>query len=276
MMGFFCHRLSVTVCAVVLFATTLMPFSANAANADLAGVDAALVEDLVAASRILVDQGVLDAFGHVSVRDPRDPGHFLMSRNLAPALVTAADIMVFDVDTGEPVNAQGRRVFLERFIHGGIYKSRPDVNSIVHSHSPSVIPFGIVASVPLRPVFHMSGFLYAGVPIYEIRNDAGMSNMLIANIGLGRALAGVLDDKSVVLMRGHGNVVAAPSIPVAVYRTVYTEVNARLQIQAIALGGPINYLTQEEGRKAGEVTETQVRRPWELWKSKALHNSAAQ
>ena len=262
--------IALAICALV---AVCAPLSLRAAQSDIDGVDPALIEDLVAASRILVDQGVLDAFGHVSVRDPRDPGRYLMSRNLAPALVTAADIMVFDVETGEPVDAQGRRVFLERFIHAAIYKSRPDVNAVVHSHSPSVIPFGIVASVPLQPVFHMSGFLYAGVPIYEIRNDAGMSNMLIANIELGRALAGVLADKSVVLMRGHGNVVAAPSIPVAVYRAVYTEVNARLQIQAIALGGPINYLAPEEARKAGETTETQVRRPWELWKSKAMREA---
>lgn len=273
MTGIVCRKQSFIALAICLIIVVCAPVSVRAAQSDIDGVDPALIDDLVAASRILVDQGVLDAFGHVSVRDPRDPGHFLMSRNLAPALVTAADIMVFDVASGEPVDARGRRVFLERFIHGAVYKARSDVNSVVHSHSPSVIPFGIVASVPLRPVFHMSGFLYVGVPIYEIRNDAGMSNMLIANIGLGHSLAGVLADKSVVLMRGHGNVVAAPSIPVAVYRAVYTEVNARLQIQAIALGGPINYLEPEEARKAGEVTETQVRRPWGLWKSKAMREA---
>ena len=153
-----------------------------------------------------------------------------------------------------------------------MYKARPDVNAVVHSHSPSIIPFGIVASQPLKPVYHMSGFLYAGVPIYEIRNDAAASNMLIANRDLGRALARTLDDKSVALMRGHGNVVVGPSMPIAVFRAVYTETNARLQLQAVALGAPINYLTPEEGKKAADTIATQVQRPWELWKKKALGN----
>ena len=193
-----------------------------------------------------------------------------MSRNLAPALVTADDIMVFDVDSAEPVDARGRRVFLERFIHGAIYRARPDVNAVVHSHSPSVIPFGIVESVPMRPVFHMSGFLYSGVPIYDIRNDAGMSNMLISTLELGGALARKIDDKPVALMRGHGNVVVGSSVPMAIYRAVYTEINARLQMQAIALGGPINYLAPQEGEKTDAVIMTQVQRPWELWKKKAM------
>lgn len=242
----------------------------TSAAPSIPGVDAATLDDLVAASRILVNEGVFDGFGHASVRDPTNPKRFLMSRNMAPALVTAADIMEFDVDTSEPIDARGRKVFLERFIHGEIYKNRPDVNAIVHSHSPSVIPFGIVASQPLKPVYHMSGFLHAGVPIYDIRGDVPASNMLIANRDLGRALARALGDKTVVLMRGHGDVVVAASMPLAVFRAVYTEINARLQLQAIGLGGPINYLTPEEGKNAAETMATQVQRPWELWKKKAL------
>jgi ribulose-5-phosphate 4-epimerase/fuculose-1-phosphate aldolase len=261
-------RMSFAVLATAML--SMASVNVSAANSDIDGVDPAAIEDLVAASRILADQGVLDAFGHVSMRDPRDPNRFLMSRNLAPALVTADDIMVFDVDSAEPVDARGRRVFLERFIHGAIYKARPEVNAVVHSHSPSVIPFGIVASVPMRPVFHMSGFLHAGVPIYDIRDDAGMSNMLVSNLDLGRALARKIDDKPVVLMRGHGNVVVGSSVPIVIYRAVYTEVNARLQMQAIALGGPIKYLAPEEGEKTEAVIMTQVRRPWELWKKKAV------
>lgn len=260
-------------CLLAALAASVLSVAAiplQAANADIDGVDSAAIEDLVAASRILADQGVLDAFGHVSMRDPRNPNRFLMSRNLAPALVTADDIMLFDLGTAEPVDARGRRVFLERFIHGAIYQARPEVNAVVHSHSPSLIPFGIVAGVPLRPVYHMSGFLHAGAPIYEIRNDAGMSNMLISNLDIGRALARTLDDKPVVLMRGHGNVVVGPSVAVAIYRAVYTEINARLQMQAIALGGPINYLDAQEGEKTDAVVMTQVRRPWELWKKKAM------
>jgi ribulose-5-phosphate 4-epimerase/fuculose-1-phosphate aldolase len=242
----------------------------TATAAPISGVDAASIDDLVAAGRILVNEGVFDGFGHVSMRHPGNPKRFLMSRNLAPALATAADIMEFDVETSEPVDARGRAVFLERFIHGEVYKARPDVNAVVHSHSPSVIPFGIVASQPMRPVYHMSAFLYAGVPIYEIRKDAEQSNMLIGNRDLGRALARTLDDAAVVLMRGHGNVVVGPSIPIAVFRAVYTETNARLQLQAVALGGPINYLSPGEGKKAAETMATQVQRPWGLWKQKAL------
>jgi ribulose-5-phosphate 4-epimerase/fuculose-1-phosphate aldolase len=262
---------SVTTAGFLLIATI-----AGAAEPDptvaapIGGVDVAAIDDLVAAGRILVNEGVFDGFGHVSMRHPGNPKRFLMSRNLAPALTTAADIMEFDVDTSEPVDARGRAVFLERFIHGEVYKARPDVNAVVHSHSPSVIPFGVVASQPLRPVYHMSAFLYAGVPIYEIRKDAPASNMLIANRDLGGALARTLDDKSVALMRGHGNVVVGATVPVAVFRAVYTEMNARMQLQAVTLGGTINYLSPEEGKKAAETMTSQVQRPWGLWKQKAL------
>ena len=228
------------------------------------------IGDLVAASRILANEGVLDGFGHVSVRHPSNPNRYLMSCNLAPELVTAADIIEFEVESSNPVDARGRPVFLERFIHGAIYKVRPDVDAVVHSHSPSVIPFSIVSSVPMRSVYHMSGFLHAGVPIYEIRNEAGMSDMLIRSVELGGTLAGVLGAKSVALMRGHGNVVVGSTIPLAVYRAIYTEINARLQMQALALGGPVSYLDPEEGRKAEASINPQVRRPWELWKKKVM------
>jgi HCOMODA/2-hydroxy-3-carboxy-muconic semialdehyde decarboxylase len=233
-------------------------------------VHPALIEDLVAASRFLASEGVLDAFGHVSARHPGNANRYLMSCNLAPELVTASDIMEFEVETSNAVDTSGRPVFLERFIHGAIYRARPDVHAVVHSHSPSVIPFGIVSSVPMRPVYHMSGFLHAGVPVYEIRNDAGLSDMLIRNVELGNALARVLGDKAVALLRGHGNVVVGSTIPLAVYRAMYTDTNARLQIQALSLGGPVTYLDPEEGRKIDSVVPTQVRRPWELWKKKVI------
>src|SRR5713101_4425213 len=148
---------------------------------------AQLIEDLVAANRILADQGVLDGYGHVSARHDRDPARFLMSRSLAPELVTAADIMEYD-SASEPVDPRGRSSYLERFIHGEIYRVRPDVQAVVHSHSPSVIPFG-VTGVPLRPLFHMSAFLGGGVPVFEIRTAGGMTDMLVRNPALGRALA---------------------------------------------------------------------------------------
>jgi len=228
-----------------------------------------MVDDLVAASRILANEGVLDCFGHVSARSPNNPSRYHLSRNLAPELVTAADIMEFEVESSNPVEPRDRPLFLERFIHGGIYKVRPDINAIVHSHSPSVIPFSIVSSVPMRPVYHMSGFLHAGVPIYEIRNDAGMSDMLIRSVELGSAVARALGEKPVALLRGHGNVVEGPTIPIAVYRAIYTEINSRLQMQALTLGGRVEYLDPEEGKQIDAVVPTQVSRPWELWKKKA-------
>ena len=141
--------------------------------------------------------------------------------------------------------------------------------AVIHTHSQGVIPFAN-STVPLRPMFHVAGFLAAGVPVFEIRQHAGMSNLLIADATLGKALAATLGDKSVVLMRGHGDVVVGPNLQVAVYRAIYTDVNARLQAQAIALGGQVTYLEKEEGEKADQVQQQVVMRPWELWKQKAM------
>jgi HCOMODA/2-hydroxy-3-carboxy-muconic semialdehyde decarboxylase len=229
--------------------------------------DPKLIEDLVAASRILADQGVVDGYGHVSVRHDRDPNRYLMSRSLAPELVTAADVMEFDLDS-QPIDARGRTTFLERFIHGEIYKARPDVRAVVHNHSPSVIPFG-VTTAPLRPLYHMSAFLSGGVPVYDIRTTSGqMTDMLVRDGAKGKALAQVLGDRPVALMRGHGAVVVGPNVQVAVFRSVYTEMNARLQAQAMALGGPVTYLDPEEARQAEASVGGTVGRPWELWKRK--------
>jgi HCOMODA/2-hydroxy-3-carboxy-muconic semialdehyde decarboxylase len=228
-----------------------------------------VIEDLVAANRILVDQGVLDGYGHVSVRHDRDPNRYLMSRSIAPELVTAADIMEYDLDNN-PVDARGRTSYLERFIHGEIYKIRPDVRGVVHSHSPSVIPFG-TTGVPLRPLYHMSAFLAGGVPVFDIRAASGqMTDMLVRNPGLGQALAKTLGSAPVALMRGHGNVIVGTSLPQVVFRSVYTEVNARLQAQAIALFGNVTYLDAEEAKKAEASLAGTLARPWELWKKKAL------
>jgi ribulose-5-phosphate 4-epimerase/fuculose-1-phosphate aldolase len=228
-----------------------------------------LIEDLVAANRILADQGVVDGYGHVSARHDRDPNRYLLSRSLAPELVVAADLMEYDLDSN-PVDLKGRGMFIERFIHGEIYKVRPDVTAIVHNHSPSLIPFGITGA-PLRPVYHMSAFLGDGVPVFEIRQAAGgATDMLVRNPALGQALAGALGARPVALMRGHGAVVVASSLPLAVFRSVYTEINARLQGQALALGGSVTYLDAEEARKTEATVAGTIARPWELWKRKAL------
>lgn len=227
---------------------------------------AQLIEDLVAANRILADQGVLDGYGHVSARHDRDPARFLMSRSLAPELVTAADIMEYGHDS-EPVDPRGRSSYLERFIHGEIYRARPDVQAVVHSHSPSVIPFG-VTGVPLRPLFHMSAFLADGAPVWDIRAAAGDTDMLVRTPALGRALAQTLGPRAVVLMRGHGVATVASGLPLVVFRSVYTEVNALLQAQAMGLGGAVTYLSPEEAKRAEASVAGTVARPWELWKRK--------
>jgi HCOMODA/2-hydroxy-3-carboxy-muconic semialdehyde decarboxylase len=242
--------------------------SAQTPSAPVAGVDAALLEDMVIGSRILADFGVLDGFGHVSARHPTNPSHFLMSRSLAPALVSANDIMEFDVD-GNAVDARGRTLFLERFIHAEIYRARPDVMSVVHTHSPGVVPFG-VSKVPLRALFHNPSFLGSGVPVWDIRNEFGDTDMLVSNSATGKSLARALGDKPVVLMRGHGDVAVGPSVKMAVFRAYYTDVNAKLQSQAIALGGEVNYLTPGEAEKADKINFAIIDRIWNLWRMRIL------
>jgi ribulose-5-phosphate 4-epimerase/fuculose-1-phosphate aldolase len=253
-----------TAAAMVALLAGLLETSAQTRPAPMAGVDAGLLEDMVIGSRILADFGVLDGFGHVSARHPTNPNHFLMSRSLAPALVTADDIMEFDLD-GNAVDARGRSLFLERFIHAEIYRSRPDVMSVVHTHSPGVIPFS-VTRVPLQAMFHNPSFLAAGVPVWDIRKEFGETNMLVSNSAIGKSLAQALGDKPVVLMRGHGDVTVAPSVKMAVFRAYYTDVNAKLQSQAIALGGEVNYLTPGEGEKADKTNFAVIDRIWNLWK----------
>lgn len=227
-----------------------------------AAADRALIDKLVLANRILYRQGVVDGFGHVSVRHDRSADHFLLARNMAPGLVRREDIVTFDLD-GAALDAAGRRVYLERFIHAEIYRARPDVQSVVHSHSPNVIPFGVTGT-PLQPVFHMSGFLAEGSALFEIRDVAGDTDMLISNASLGVALAASLGSRSTVLMRGHGSTVVGASLEQAVYRAFYAEVNARLQTQARQLGEVI-YLNANEAAKAAAINDTQLPRVWDLW-----------
>jgi len=223
--------------------------------------------DLAAAGRILVTQGVMDGFGHVSLRHPGAPNRYFMARSIAPALVTPNDIIEYDLDSN-PCNANGRGSFLERFIHGEIFKARPDVMSVVHSHSPSVIPFGLV-KVPMQAMFHNAAFLAAGVPVFDIREKFGATDMLIGNGPKGVALAQSMGKKDIALMRAHGSVACGPTLQTAVFRAVYTEVNARVQHWTQALGGgaPMAALDSEEGLLADAVNQTAGMRAWDLWRS---------
>ena len=234
----------------------------------LAEADAALLQDVVAANRILAQQGVLDGYGHVSARHNGAPDRFLLSRSLAPELVSVDDLMLFDLDCN-PVGGDSRRPYLERFIHGEIYRARPEVNAIVHSHSPSVVPFS-ASSIRLRPIYHMGAFLTTAVPVFDIDDLFGSTDLLVRNAEHGVALAASLGDGAVVLMRGHGFAAVGTSVQQAVYRAIYTELNARLQQQAIALGGEVRYLSEEEAALADATNSGTINRPWELWKRKAL------
>jgi len=230
-------------------------------------VPAALLADLAAASRILAAQGVVDGFGHVSMRHPSAPGRYFMARSIAPALVTPADIIEYDLDSN-PCNANGRNSFLERFIHGEIFKARPDVMSVVHSHSPSVIPFGLVG-VPMQAMFHNAAFLAAGVPVFDIKEKFGATDMLVSNGVKGVALAAAIGKQDVAMMRAHGSVACGPTLQTAVFRAVYTEVNARIQHWTLALAGgkPMAVLDSQEGRLADVINQTAGLRAWDLWRA---------
>jgi ribulose-5-phosphate 4-epimerase/fuculose-1-phosphate aldolase len=227
-----------------------------------------LVSDLVAASRILAQHEVLDAYGHVSARSDKRPDRFVMSRAVAPALVKAADLMELDANS-EALAGDKRKGFIERYIHGEIYRARPEVMAVVHSHSASVIPFGVTRT-RLRPIYHMGAFLWSGTPVFDIRKVRAENDLLIRDRPLGDALARSLGACACVLMRGHGMTVVGDGIPEAVYRAIYTEMNARLQIQAGQLEGPIEFLSDEEGRRSTAANRGTLERPWELWKKRAL------
>jgi ribulose-5-phosphate 4-epimerase/fuculose-1-phosphate aldolase len=230
--------------------------------------DRALIEQLAMANRILFREGVVDAFGHISVRHDKRPDHFLLARNMAPALVTADDIVEFDLD-GNPVNAKGRTVYLERFIHAEVFRARPDVMAVVHSHSPSVVPFSISRKAKLLPVCHMSGFLGMCTPVFEIRDHAGdSSDLLITNSKLGAALAKTLGACDCALMRGHGSTVVGSNIPEVVFRAVYTEQNARLQSEAMSMGD-FTPLSEGEAVTSARNIASQINRAWDFWVMRA-------
>jgi HCOMODA/2-hydroxy-3-carboxy-muconic semialdehyde decarboxylase len=224
-----------------------------------------LIEDLVIANHVLAAHGVVDGYGHVSARSERDPNRYFLSRSLAPALVTADDIMEFDLDSN-PINSGNRTPYLETFIHGEIYKVRRDVKAIVHNHAPELIPFG-ATTTPLRAIYHMAYFIQEQVPIFEIRDsNDGKAGLLVDTRQRGEALATTLGNNTVALMRGHGSVVVASSIGDAVARCVYVVLNARAQAQATALGGTIAYLNASELQAMTDIMKDGFVRAWNLWK----------
>ena len=222
-----------------------------------------LIEELVTANRILARENVVDSFGHISVRHPEHPQRYLLSRSRAPDCIERDDIMEFTLD-GAAIDGRGRAPYLERFIHGALYEARPDVMSVVHNHSESVIPFGVTGQ-GIKPIYHMGASIGHEVPIWDSHDRFGDTALLVENMEMGRDLAKRIGAGATALMRGHGATVAGKSIRHAVYISVYLEVNARLQKQAIGMG-EIRFLT------AGEVDNVRARtgpyginRAWENW-----------
>ena len=223
----------------------------------------AVIDELVVANHILANEGVVDGYGHVSVRNPANQNSYFLASAGAPALVSPADITEYDLDS-KPITNSSATGYTERFIHGEIYKARPDVMAVVHCHCLDVIPFA-ATGVPLRPMYHMGYFIGEGVPVFEIRQAGGATDMLISTPALGRALAQSLGRTSAALMRGHGASVVATSLHVVVAKSYYLNVNARLQLQAMQLSGQrVTYLSADEAKMAAQSYE----RSWDFWKSR--------
>ena len=226
------------------------------------------LRDVVIANRILAHEGVVDAYGHVSVRHPLDPTSYLLSRSRAPELVERGDIVEFDLE-GKSVGSDTRAPYLERFIHGAIYETRPDVQAVVHAHAEAVLPFTISATL-LRPVVHMASFIGARIPVWDIRDNFGDTNLLVVNMAQGRDLARGLGGERVALMRGHGFVAAGRSLPEAIRIGVYMPVNARVLLDALRLG-EVKALSRGEieAHASMKPDDPAMWRAWEYWAVRA-------
>ena len=223
------------------------------------------VEELVLANHILYDQNAVDGYGHISVRNPANSNTFFLARSVAPSVVKVEDIIEFDMN-GKALNGDMRVAYGERFIHSGVLKNRPDINSVIHGHAAPILPYGLTGTT-LKPVYHMSAFLGEGAPIFEIRNFAKPNpdtDMFISNVELGDALSKTMGLQYFVLMRGHGYASGADSIKKAVFRTIYAIQNASIQSEAMKMG-QVQYLTPGEAVTAQETIEKTIGRPWQLW-----------
>jgi ribulose-5-phosphate 4-epimerase/fuculose-1-phosphate aldolase len=230
-----------------------------------------VIADLVVANRILAREEVVDAYGHVSVRNPDNPKHFFLSRSLSPELVERDDIVELGLD-GQPVREETRALYLERFIHAAIFEARPDIHSVVHAHAEDILPFGIAQATPLRPVIHSGSFIGRNVPVWDIADKFGETNLLVTNMDHGRDLAKCLGQDNVALMRGHGFASAGRSLIEVVRMSVYLPRNARALLRAKQLGGEVKYLSQGEidARNRGySPYSTETWRAWEYWANKA-------
>lgn len=225
--------------------------------------------EVVLANRILAHHGIIDAYGHVSVRSEKDSARYLLGRSIAPETMREEDIIEYDLDSN-PLDANGRESVRERYIHGEIYKTRPEVVAVVHNHSPTVVPFS-VTGVTMRAVFHMAAFIGDGLPVFEIRDAQKGTDLLVKTPYLGQALAKTLGAKSAALMRGHGSVVVGENLPRAVGRSIYLEASARMQLQAAMLAGPGGKIVfMDESEVAASVPPQEYNRAWPRWRAWAL------
>lgn len=226
------------------------------------------IDDLVTANHILFREGIVDAFGHVTMRHPLNPSHYLMARNMQPVFTTRADIVELDVES-KPVGNNPPTVSLERFIHGEIYRVRPDIGAVVHSHAAAVLPFSVAKGTPLKAICHTTGFIGDAAPIFEIRDFAGdSSNMLVQTGALGASLAKVLGSKSLILMRGHGFTVCGASLQEAVYNSINTVINARVEMDALRLGA-VTFLSEGEAAAVSRQHNASLSRTWDVWAKRA-------
>ena len=226
------------------------------------------LELLVTANRILAREGVVDAYGHVSIRHPDHPDRYILSQSRAPDLVEVSDLMEYTLE-GDPIDQQGRSMYTERPIHGGIYETRDDVLAIVHNHAPSLIPFTVTNTL-LRPILHLAALTGPEPPVWDIRDNFGDTNLLVTTMDQGRDLASCLGDRRVSLMRGHGCVIAGKSIREVVMASVYLQVNAGMLLEALRLGD-VKYLSPGEIKAMTEsqMSLTGQERAWEYWANRA-------
>jgi 3-hydroxy-2-methylpyridine-4,5-dicarboxylate 4-decarboxylase len=223
------------------------------------------IEELVLANHILYDQHAVDGYGHISVRNPNNPNTFFLARSVAPSVVTVADIIEYDMN-GNALNGDNRVSYGERFIHSGILRNRPDLQSVIHGHASPILPFGLTGT-PLKPIYHMSAFLGSGAPIFDISKVAKPdpdTDMFVKSTELGDALSNSMGSQYFVLMRGHGYAAGAESIQKAVFRAVYAIQNASIQMEAMKMG-EVKYLSPGEAKKSQETIEKTISRPWQLW-----------
>jgi len=204
-------------------------------------------DKLIASNRILAREEVVDAFGHVSLRHPDNPHRYVMSRSRSPELVEFDDLMEFELD-GEAVDLQGRTPYGERMIHGAVFENRPEIMAVVHNHSYEVLPFGITG-MPMRPVIHVASVIGQNIPVWDIQDKFGDTDMLVRTMEQGRDLAATLKNNNCLLMRGHGAVIAGRSLEEAVMTSIYLQVNARVLSEALKMGTP-------KGLTPGEIEQS--------------------